>query len=283
MSIRKSLAIAVSIFLMASGLDAAANPVAEVTKLLTAVRADNYDSSVAVAARAEFIKLDIPRLKYILNAHEYDALFHTPYGFSLIHGWMLGNFSPHDLPFYINSNFSFDEYFKGIVDAIQKKFRPTKYQVESSFGGTPSQVNIKLAELADRLNEFCKNLLSKWGAAKVSIEANKWAYYEHMQYMHAAIMQAGVVGKITSMPAIIKGSFLKPAATAGGSTPSAAAATPARSAVTNTGSRTWGAWGMSLISPSSGVAGGADSSTSAGGSGELVVRNLDAEFGRVHN
>ena len=109
MSIKKFLAIAVSIFLMASGLDAAAaaNPVAEVTKLLTAVRADNYDSSVAVAARAEFIKLDNAQLNQILIVPAHKALFATPYGFSLIHGWMLNKFAPHDLPFYINQNFSF--------------------------------------------------------------------------------------------------------------------------------------------------------------------------------
>ena len=58
MSIKKSLAIAVSLFLMASGLDAAANPVQNLTKLLRAVNPNNYDSSVAVAARAEFIKLN---------------------------------------------------------------------------------------------------------------------------------------------------------------------------------------------------------------------------------
>ena len=86
MSIKKSLAIAVSLFLMASGLDAAAaNPVAEVTKLLTAVRANNYDSSVAVAARAEFIKLDETQLDQILTANPAN-IFATPYGFSLIHG-----------------------------------------------------------------------------------------------------------------------------------------------------------------------------------------------------
>ena len=114
MSIKKSLAIAVSIFLMTSGLDAAANPVQNLTKLLTAVRADNYDSSVAVAARAEFIKLNPGQLGQILQAREFDALFVTPYGFSLIHGWMLSKFTSHDLPFYINQNFSFDKYI-GLV------------------------------------------------------------------------------------------------------------------------------------------------------------------------
>ncbi|MCX7352332.1 MAG: hypothetical protein NTW22_03505 [Proteobacteria bacterium] len=112
MSIKKSLAIAVSIFLMASGLDAAANPVAEVTKLLTAVRAtNNYDSSVAVAARAEFIKLNEADLNQILTENLAN-IFATPYGFSLIHGWMLNKFAHHDLPFYINQNFSFDKYIR---------------------------------------------------------------------------------------------------------------------------------------------------------------------------
>ncbi|MEI7494104.1 MAG: hypothetical protein WCJ92_05855 [Alphaproteobacteria bacterium] len=159
MSIRKSLAIAVSLFLMASGLDAAANPVQNLTKLLTAVRADNYESSVAVAARAEFIKLNPGQLGQILQAPEHDALFATPYGFSLIHGWMLNKFAHHDLPFYINQNFSFDKYIRNLIAAMPAAIR--------------------------------QNISQKWGSARGAIEENRWAYYQHMQYIPAAIAQAG--------------------------------------------------------------------------------------------
>ena len=163
MSIKKSLAFAVSIFLMASGLDAAANPVQNLTKLLTAVRADNYDSSVAVAARAEFIKLDNAQLNQILIVPAHKALFATPYGFSLIHGWMLNKFTPHDLQFYINQNFSFSKYIRNLIAAMP----------------------------ADVTTAIRQNISQKWGSARRAIEANRWAYYQHMQYIPAAIAQAG--------------------------------------------------------------------------------------------
>ena len=162
MSIKKSLAIAASLFLMASGLDAAAaNPVVEVTKLLTAVRADNYDSSVAVAARAEFIKLTDEQLKTILGNDPKD-IFRTPYGFSLIHGWMLNKLNSHDLPFYINQKFSVNKYIQSIIDKM-------------------SDANVK------------NKIFNKWSSARFEIEANRWDYYKHMQYIPAAIAQAGTV------------------------------------------------------------------------------------------
>ncbi len=261
MSIKKSLAIAVSIFLMASGLNAAANPVQNLTKLLTAVRVNNCESSVAVAARAEFIKLNPGQLAHILQAREFDALFVTPYGFSLIHGWMLSYFSHHDLPFYINSKFSFDAYFRSMVEEIKSKCKPTlyQYQVESGAQGTPHAVRaghqIKLQEW----NDFCGKLLSKWDAAKNSIEPNKWAYYKHMQYMHAAIMQAGGVdGQITTMPAIIRSSFVGPVTTSASSTPGhASMATPGKMPQTQT--RTWGEWWAGSKTVPANVGGGKDS------------------------
>ncbi len=207
MSIKKSLAIAVSIFLMASGLDAAANPVHNLTKLLTAVRANNCESSVAVAARAEFIKLNEADLNQILTENPAN-IFATPYGFSLIHGWMLSKFSPHDLPFYINSKFSFDAYFRGMVDAIEKKnadlFVNPGYEPKSP---TKDNKELKTREQAQQLS---KNLLEKWKNASVAIEFDRWAYCKHMQYMHAAIMQARVVGDIPNMQVIIRSSFVKP-------------------------------------------------------------------------
>ena len=211
MSIKKSLSIAASLFLMASGLDAAANPVVEVTKLLTAVRANNYDSSVAVAARAEFIKLNPGQINRILETPELAALFTTPYGFSLIHGWMLNKFTPHDLPFYINSKFSFDAYFRGMVDEIIYQSRPLAHN-------TPDRLSLaaQLVKWKKFGEAFSQLLLSKWGAAKASIEPNRWAYYEQMQYMQAAIVQAGAastnssfIRQSSAMPAIIRSSFEK--------------------------------------------------------------------------
>jgi hypothetical protein len=182
MSIKKSLAFAVSIFLMASGLDAAANSVQNLTKLLTAVRADNYESSVAVAARAEFIKLNNAQLNQILTVPAHKALFATPYGFSLIHGWMLNKFTPHDLPFYINQNFSFSKYLLSMINAIP------------------------VATMSDQLK---KSILEKFYATYPEIEKDRWAYYTYMQYIPAAIAQAGTVaGTINVMPAIIKSAYI---------------------------------------------------------------------------
>jgi len=222
---------------------------------------------VAVAARAEFIKLNPGQINRILETPEHDALFTTPYGFSLIHGWMLNKFTPHDLPFYINSKFSFDAYFRGMVEEIKSKCRPTLYQyrVESIAQGTPltpyaerAGYQIKLQEWNDFFQIFNERLLSKWDAAKASIEPNKWAYYKQMQYMHAAIMQAGVVGQITSMPAIIKGSFIRPVTTSASSTPgNASMATPGKMPQTQT--RTWREWWAGSKTVPANVGGGKDS------------------------
>jgi hypothetical protein len=185
MSIKKSLAFAVSIFLMASGLDAAAGgaaggaaPVCDVlnlTKLLNALGAANtepnkYESSVAVAARAEFIKLSEGEFVHILCTV---PIFQTAYGFSLIHGWMLSKLTSRDLPFYVNQHFSFDKYIRNLIAVMSNK----KYQ------------DAKVKE----------HITAKWNAVRNAIEADRWAYYQHMQYISAAIAQAGM-GGITAAP-----------------------------------------------------------------------------------
>ncbi len=181
MSIKKFLAIAVSIFLMASGLDAAAGSAAggaaggaalagdvqNLTKLLNALTANTapnkYESSVAVAARAEFIKLSEGEFVHILCTV---PIFQTAYGFSLIQGWMLSKLTSRDLPFYVNQHFSFDKYIRNLIAVMSNK----KYQ------------NAKVKE----------HITDKWNAARNAIEADRWAYYQHMQYISAAITQAGV-------------------------------------------------------------------------------------------
>ena len=241
---------------MASGLDAAANPVQNLTKLLTAVRADNYDSSVAVAARAEFIKLNPGQINRILETPELAALFTTPYGFSLIHGWMLNKFTPHDLPFYINSKFSFDAYFRGMVDEIIYQSRPLAHN-------TPDRLSLA-AQLVkwNKFGEaFSQLLLSKWGAAKASIEPNRWAYYEQMQYMQAAIVQAGAastnssfIRQSSAMPAIIRSSFVGPVTTSASSTRGYAhTATPGKMP------QTWTEWWLGSKTAPANVGGEKDS------------------------
>ena len=165
---------------MASGLDAAAaaNPVQNLTKLLTAVNPNNYQSSVAVAVRAEFMKLNDEQLKEILR-NDPDDIFQTPYGFSLIHGWMLNKFAPHDLPFYINQNFSFSKYLLSMINAIP---------------------------VATMSGQLKKSILGKFYATYAEIENDRWAYYTYMQYIPAAIAQAGTAPG-TIVPDVIKAAY----------------------------------------------------------------------------
>ena len=167
MSIKKVLATVVSLFLAVSNLDAAAggpDPVFHVTSLLTAVNPVNYQSSVAVASRAEIIKLDAGQLKQVIAANP-NGIFDTPYGFSLIHGWMLNRLADKRLPFYVNQHFSFDKYIKNLIYIMP---------------GAQGEIH------------------GVWMKVRAEIEANRWDYYKHMQYIPAAIAQAGVPGGIAA-------------------------------------------------------------------------------------
>jgi hypothetical protein len=156
MSIKKSLAITLLIFFTSFGLKAVADPVVfNMNGLLTAVNHGNYQSSVAVASRAEIMKLDAAQLEQVIAA-DHNGVFHSPYGFSLIHGWMLNQLANQRVPFYVNQHFSFDKYISNMIAAT----------------GAPAIV---------------------WLNTRAAIEANRWEYYKHMQYIPAAIAQAGIV------------------------------------------------------------------------------------------
>ncbi len=105
--------------------------------------------------------------------------FSTPFGFSLIHGWMLARFSKSTTPYYIGRYFSFDKFFLGMINAM-----PTTVQ----------------------------NVTKRaWAAASKNIERDedsRWAYYHHMMYLPYAIEQvSGSVDKTAfpSMDQVIMG------------------------------------------------------------------------------
>lgn len=176
MSIKKSLAITLLIFFTSFGLKAVADPVVfNMNGLLTAVNHGNYQSSVAVASRAEIMKLDAAQLEQVIAA-DHNGVFHSPYGFSLIHGWMLNQLADKRLPFYVNQHFSFDKYIRNLID-VMLAAKVEIYQV--------------------------------WLNARAAIEANRWEYSKHMQYIPAAIAQAGIVHGAAIGADVIKPAYVQ--------------------------------------------------------------------------
>ncbi|MEI7494103.1 MAG: hypothetical protein WCJ92_05850 [Alphaproteobacteria bacterium] len=165
MFVKRVLATALFVFFASFGLKAVAvDHVPHVMSLLAVVQPGNYQSSVAVALRSEIMKLDVNQLQHVI-ATEPTAVFHSPYGFSLIHGWMLNQLADKRLPFYVNQHFSFDKYIRNLID-VMLAAKVEIYQV--------------------------------WLNARAAIEEKRWEYYRHMQYIPAAIAQAGVPGGIAA-------------------------------------------------------------------------------------
>lgn len=165
MSIKKSLAITLLTFFASFGLKAAAaDALPHVMRLLAAVQPGNYQSSVAVALRSEIMKLDVYQLQHVIQTERADV-FHSPYGFSLIHGWMLNQLVDKRLPFYVNQHFSFHQYIQNLIDVMPGEKR---------------------------------EIYGVWVNAHEEIEANRWDYYKHMQYIPAAIAQAGVLDSMVA-------------------------------------------------------------------------------------
>ena len=131
----------------------------------------NYQSSVAVASRAEIIKLDPAQLAQVIAANP-NGIFDSPYGFSLVHGWMLNQLANQRVPFYVNQHFSFDKYISNMIAAT---------------GASAT-------------------IYAMWLKTHAEIEANRWDYYKHMQYIPAAIAQAGIM-----VPGGINVDVIKPA------------------------------------------------------------------------
>ncbi len=130
--------------------------------------------------RKAFIKLsDADFVKVVNNALPF---FSKPFGFSLIHGWMLNKFKDSTTPYYIGTYFSFDKFFFGMI------------------GKMP--VNVQ-------------NIIKKaWFSARKDVEKSRWDYYDHMLYLPYAIEQAGGAKEATapSMDPVIMGAHISEAA-----------------------------------------------------------------------
>ena len=165
MSVKRVLATALFVFFASFGSKAAAvDHVPHVMSLLAVVQPGNYQSSVAVALRSEIMKLDVNQLQHVIRT-EPAGVFHSPYGFSLIHGWMLNQLANQRVPFYVNQHFSFDKYISNMIAAMPGAKR---------------------------------EIYGVWLNTRAAIEAKRWEYYRHMQYIPAAIAQAGVPGGIAA-------------------------------------------------------------------------------------
>jgi hypothetical protein len=175
MFVKRVLATALFVFFASFGLKAVAvDHVPHVMSLLAVVQPGNYQSSVAVASRAEIMKLDAAQLEQVIAA-DHNGVFHSPYGFSLIHGWMLNQLANQRVPFYVNQHFSFDKYISNMIAATR----------------APATIH------------------AMWLKTRAAIEANRWEYSKHMQYIPAAIAQAGIVHGAAIVADVIKPAYVQ--------------------------------------------------------------------------
>ena len=118
---------------------------------------DSIRSSAAgLALRTAVIGLGVDDLKTVVEANH--AFFKTSLGVSLLHGWALNQFQDAVTPCYIGTYFSFDKMLQGLAEGI--------------------------ADAQTRT--FLKSAFTRGLAA---VEADRWAYYDHMLYLPYAIGQ----------------------------------------------------------------------------------------------
>ena len=114
-------------------------------------------SQSGLLTRKAFIKLsDADFVKVVGSSLPF---FSRPFGFSLIHGWMLNKFKDSTTPYYIGTYFSFDKFFFGMIG---------------------------------KMPPAAKNIIKRaWFSARKNVETNRWEYYDHMLYLPYAIDQVG--------------------------------------------------------------------------------------------
>ena len=124
-------------------------------------------------ARKAFINLtDADFVQVVENSIPF---FSKPFGFSLIHGWMLNKFRDADIPYYIHeSAFSFDKFILGMCSKMPRDV----------------QSPIKQA----------------WRIVRPAIEENRWDYYS---YMISSLCGAEQVktGRETGMELVIQNAY----------------------------------------------------------------------------
>ena len=113
------------------------------------------------ALRKAVIGLSAPDLQAVVERnHEF---FKTSLGVSLVYGWTLRTLNSTTTPYYIDECFSFDKLFQGMADKIND-----------------SQVST-----------FLK---STFTLGLRAVDADRWAFYDHMLYLPYAIEQMGISG-----------------------------------------------------------------------------------------
>jgi len=114
-------------------------------------------SQTGLALRKAVIGLDAADLQAVVETnHEF---FKTSLGISLVYGWTLNKFKEPVTPYYIGYYFSFDKLFQGLAD---------------KFASNP------------QVSTFLKSTFTLGLSA---VEADRWAFYDHMLYLPYAIEQ----------------------------------------------------------------------------------------------
>ena len=116
-------------------------------------------SQTGLALRKAVIGLETDQLQEVVE--ENPEFFKTSLGVSLVYGWTLNQFKEPVTPYYIGYFFSFDKLFQGLASKI-----------------VDSQVRT-----------FLKSAFTLGLSA---VEADRWAFYDHMLYLPYAIEQAKI-------------------------------------------------------------------------------------------
>ena len=118
-------------------------------------------SQTGLALRKAVIGLNADQLQAVVEKnHEF---FKTSLGTSLIYGWTLNQFKEPVTPYYIGHYFSFDKLFQGLASKM---------------------VDHNVATF----------LKSAFTLGLSAVEADRWAFYDHMLYLPYAIEQVGIIG-----------------------------------------------------------------------------------------
>ncbi len=118
-------------------------------------------SQTGLALRKAVIGLNADQLQAVVEKnHEF---FKTSLGTSLIYGWTLNQFKEPVTPYYIGDYFSFDKLFQGLASKM---------------------VDHNVATF----------LKSAFTLGLSAVEADRWAFYDHMLYLPYAIEQVGIIG-----------------------------------------------------------------------------------------
>ncbi len=124
-------------------------------------------------ARKAFINLNEVDFADVVNSSP--GFFSKPFGFSLIHGWMLNKFRDADIPYYIHeSAFSFDKFILGMCSKMPRVV----------------QSPIKQA----------------WRLVRPAIEENRWDYYSYM-ISSLCVAEQVKTGTETGMELVIQNAY----------------------------------------------------------------------------